>query len=325
MSKKILGIDVGNESVKLVLINGKRVEKVAVEAIPQNLVQNDRVVSVESMGEFINDMMHRNGIRCRNAAYVLPNENIFSRTITVPVMTVDQLKINLPYEFSDFITDELRKYVYDYAMLSDPSDGESDSMELMAVAAPLDLIEEVRTITKKAGLKLAKAAPTVCSYISLIRASGNSDREYCVIDLGYRSIRMHLYNSDRYIITRTLDIGLSGLDDIVAEFSNVDAHLAHFYIEKNYDDCQNHENCIRAYENITTELMRALNFFRFSNPDSELNDIWLCGGGASIDPLQEMIKSSLDLEVHNADELLPKGAGIKDSFRFLQAIGAAYD
>ena len=69
--------------------------------------------------------------------------------------------------------------------------------------------------------------------------------------------------------------------------------------------------------------MRALNFYRFSNPDSSLGDLWLCGGGAVIKPLADEIGDMLDLQLHPATELVPGGDGIESCNSFVQAIGIA--
>ncbi len=357
MAKKILGIDVGHDSLKLALINGKTVEKVVIEPIPLNLIQNNKVVSEESMGEFLRETMKKNGIRCNLAAYVFQNENIYSRTIKMPKMTADQLRVNLPYEFSDFISDEPQKYVYDYAMLPDSgastqdgagmgsgadslggadpfgSDGmmdteadqeaeaDKDSMSLMAVAVQKEILESVRRFVKKAGLKLVMAAPTMSSFIALIRANGDPEKEYCVLDLGHKAIRMHIFKGERYEVTRTLDVGLSVLDDVIAENLNVDVHLAHTYLLSNYENCQYSEYCKSAYDNITMELVRALNFYRFSNPDSNLEDVYLAGGGMQNDSLREVIRQSIDLNVHHARELLPPSMSAEGYSTFIQAIG----
>ena len=344
MAKKILGIDVGHDTLKLALINGKTVEKVVSAPLPLNLIQNNKVVSEEAMGEFLRDTMKENGIRCGLAAYVFQNENIYARIIKMPKMTADQLRVNLPYEFSDFISDEPQKYVYDYAMLpgeelrsSSPQDpnippdlaadtGEepeedTDSMSLMAVAVQKEILESVRRFTKKAGLKLVKAAPTMSAFISLIRENGDPDKEYCVLDLGHRAIRMHIFKGERYEVTRTLDVGLSVLDDVIAENLNVDVHLAHTYLLSNYENCQYSEYCRSAYDNITMELVRALNFYRFSNPDSNLEDVYLAGGGMQNDSLREVIRQSLDLNVHHARELLPPSMSREGISSFVQAIG----
>jgi type IV pilus assembly protein PilM len=203
-----------------------------------------------------------------------------------------------------------------------------NSMELLAAAAPKALIEECKEILRKAGLKLAKAAPTVSSYISLIRAfqkRGGGVKEYCILDLGYQSIRMYMFNGEQHVVTRNLESGLSGLDSVIADSYNVDVHLAHTYLITNYDDCQNSEVCRNAYGNIAVELMRALNFYRFSNPDSQLEDIWLCGGGAVIAPLRQAIADTLDMKVHQARELVPGGDRVDASYELVQAVGITMD
>ena len=334
MAKTILGIDIGYDSLKLALVSGKQVRKTAIVAMPKNLVREGRVVSTETMGELIRSSMKEHGIRCGQAAVALPNEAVFIRGVTMPLMTIDQLNYNLPFEFRDYITDELKDYLYDYAVLSiseDSPEGDSGGpvMELMAVAAPKSLIEETREMLHRAGLKLVKAAPTVCCYQALIRAretkNAEQPQEYCILDLGYQSIRMYMFRGDRHMVTRVLEIGMSSLDQVIAEAYSVDEHLAHAYLLSNYEDCQSKEYCTNAYGTITVELMRALNFYRFSNPDSHLEDIWICGGGACIRPLRQSISDTLDLHIHDASELIPGGATIEEDFALLQAIGITMD
>ena len=331
MAKTILGIDIGYDSLKLALVTGNRVKKTAVVPMPQKLVKEGRAVSPETMGELIRTTMKEHGIRCRSAALALPNETVFVRSVTMPRMSVDQLTYNLPFEFRDYITDEMKNYLFDYAMVSAPeqkTEGEGGSMELLAVAAPVSLIDESKALLRKAGLKLTKAAPALCSYISLIRrlgTGGQTPREFCILDLGYRSIRMYMFRGDKHVVTRVLEIGMSSLDDVLAEAYNVDVHLAHTYLLTNYDDCQNKDVCLNAYNNVAVELMRALNFYRFSNQESELNDVWLCGGGAVIPAMQTAIASALDMRIHQAAELVAGGRSVPACHQLIQAIGIAQD
>lgn len=55
--------------------------------------------------------MKENKIRCKEAAVVVSSGICFLRNVTMPEMTAEQLVYNLPYEFRDYITDELKKYV----------------------------------------------------------------------------------------------------------------------------------------------------------------------------------------------------------------------
>jgi type IV pilus assembly protein PilM len=268
-------------------------------------------------------------------------------------MTVDQLVYNLPFEFRDYITEELKDYVFDYAMISTPEEilqeeeetpegeqnqenaGEQDdeenmgtTMELLACAAPRSLVKESRDLLRKAGLRMAKAAPAVSAYTTLIRRLEKREEgygEYCILDLGYQAVRMYMFRGDRHIVTRNLEIGLSALDQALADAYNVDVHLAHTYLLNNFDNCQEKPACVGAYGNIAVELMRALNFYRFSNPDSQINDIWLCGGGAVIAPLRQAIADTLDLQIHQAADLVPGGDKLENCYELVQAIGVAMD
>ena len=346
MARTILGVDFGYDSLKLAVVNGKQVRKTAVVPMPNNLIREGRIVSSETMGELIRRTMKEHGIRCNQAAVALANETVFIRGVTMPLMTIDQLNYNLPFEFRDYITDEMKDYIFDYAVVSaeekHPDSGEGGEggesqeadnsgpvMELMAVAAPKSLIEETREALHRAGVKLVKAAPTVCAYQALIRATGGAEgetpQEYCILDLGYQAIRMYMFRGDRHMVTRVLELGMNSLDQVIAEAYSVDVHLAHTYLLNNYEDCQRKEYCMNAYGTITVELMRALNFYRFSNPDSHLEDIWICGGGACIQPLQQSIAETLDLRIHAAGELLPNGIALEEDYALLQAIGITMD
>lgn len=310
MGKKMLGVDIGYDCLKLALCKDGQIKKCAIEPMPENLIKGGRVISSESLGEAIRAAMKKHGIRSSRAALVLPNEMCYVRSVTMPPMNAEQLAFNLPYEFNDYITDELKDYTFDYAMISDPKTDPSAPMELMAVAIHTAILNEGRDYLNRAGLKLVKAAPVEYAYISLIRRlqrSRGAEGEYCILDLGFRAVRMFMYKGDRHIVTRVLEIGLSSLDSIIADTLNIDPHLAHTYLLSNHEDCQNQDYCVNAYNNIAVELMRALNFYRFSNRESELNDVWLCGGGASLPRLRQAIGESLGTTLHSIEELLPAG------------------
>lgn len=341
MAKAMVGVDIGYDSLKLALVSGDRVKKSAVVPMPQNLLREGRPTSPEGLGEVLRSALKQAGISCKSGALALPNDSVYIRNVTMPRMSADKLTVNLPYEFRDYITDELKDYVFDYAMITteeqlkappaplDENAPEVDdelagnSMELMAVAAPVSLIEEYREVFRKAGLKLEKAAPTVSCYQGLIRQLGleERDREFCILDLGYQAIRMYMFRGDTHIVTRVLEVGLSAIDQVIAEAESVDVHLAHTYLLTNHDNCQNAEHCISTYNNIAVELMRALNFYRFSNPDSQLDQIFLCGGGALIAPLREIISQTLDMRIRPAEDLVVGGAQMADCNALVQAVG----
>ena len=336
MAKTILGVDIGHDQLKLALVRGKQVLKTASAPMPENLLKEGRIASRETMGELIKATMKSGGIRAGHAALALPNQVVFVKNVEMPLMSVEQLEYNLPFEFNDYITGELKDYVFDYAVVSDPNaapkqeEGEDEpvkTLELMAVGTLREVLEDGKESLHKAGLKLTLTAPAISAYISLFRAIGDKlsmmTDEYCVLDLGYDSIRMYMFKGDRHVATRVLETGMSNLDNVLADAYGVDVHLAHTYLMSNFENCQQREECMNAYSNIAVELIRALNFYRFSNPDSALEHMWLCGGGAVIEPLAETISDMLNIQLHEASDLVPGGERIPECNSYIQAIGIA--
>lgn len=347
MAKTILGIDMGHDQLKLALVKGKHVLRTVSADMPENLMRENRITSRESMAEFLRSTMKQNRLRANHAGFVLANEAVFIKNVDIPPMSVEQLEYNLPFEFNDYITGDRREYVFDYAVVSDPVDAaaksaeaqdagegeeapieeEESTLSLMAVGVHRSMLEDARETLRKAGLRLTVTAPALSAYITLLRAQqeflSGFGEEYGILDLGHESIRMYMFRGDRHVATRVLEVGMSRLDDVLSEVFGVDVHLAHTYLMNNYENCQDREECVAAYESIAVELMRAMNFYRFSNPNSSLSDLWCCGGGAVIPALSQTIGDMLDIRLHPASELVPGGEDIEACNSYVQAIGIA--
>ena len=353
MAKSCLGIDIGKDQLKLVLMKGENIVKTASVQMPEGLLKDGRIVSVETTGELIRKTMKENKIRCKEAAVVVSSGICFLRNVTMPEMTAEQLVYNLPYEFRDYITDELKKYVFDYSWGSGeempkgkklkkaskkkkkeekPEEEENqkrNEMELLAAAAPLEVMEELRLMTRKAGLKLTFAAPEVSACENLLhyklRNEQDKDKEYGILDLGSTSSRLFIFKGDRHQVTRVIERGMEQVEELLADTFHIDIHLAHTWLLANHEDCIHSEVCQDAFSQISVELMRALNFYQFSNPDSRLEDIYICGGGASIATMRQSLEENLDVKIHEAGELLERmnGSGDEASSLWMLAAGTA--
>ena len=350
MAKSCLGIDIGKDQLKLVLMKGENIVKTASVQMPEGLLKDGRIVSVETTGELIRKTMKENKIRCKEAAVVVSSGICFLRNVTMPEMTAEQLVYNLPYEFRDYITDELKKYVFDYSWGSGeempkgkklkkaskkkkkeekPEEEENqkrNEMELLAAAAPL---EELRLMTRKAGLKLTFAAPEVSACENLLhyklRNEQDKNKEYGILDLGSTSSRLFIFKGDRHQVTRVIERGMEQVEELLADNFHIDIHLAHTWLLANHEDCIHSEVCQDAFSQISVELMRALNFYQFSNPESRLEDIYICGGGASIATMRQSLEENLDVKIHEAGELLERmnGSGDEASSLWMLAAGTA--
>lgn len=326
MAKTCLGIDIGREQLKLVLMKGETIQKSVSVQMPDGLFKDGRIVSVESTGELIRQTMKENKIRCTDAAVVIPYAASYLRNVAMPKMTPEQMMYNLPYEFRDYISDELKKYAFDYIQYKKTEEEEND---VLAIAVPLETLEDLRLATRKAGLRLRMAAPEVSACEALLyrylskHPESDQEKEYGILDLGSNSSRLMIFKGYRHQVTRTVEQGMDRVEELLADHYHIDIHLAHAWLLSNHEDCVNSEVCQDAFSQISVEIMRALNFYQFSNPGSQLEEIWVGGSSVATEAMKDRLRENVDVNILDASELLEGMANGKadlDSVCF-QAVG----
>lgn len=303
-----VGFDIGNHAVHIAVRKGDAIVRSLSERLPEGLVLNGRVTSVEAMGDFLKDVRRKNKIRVKNAALVIPAGLCYCRRFNIAAMNRDQLLFNLPYEFHDYITDDKRNYFFDYAVIDVIKDEEGTPKEydIIAAATRKDLIADYQRLFRKAGFKLKTAIPDELAYINLLRRSGGKDHSHGILDIGHNAVRMFLFQGDRFDSVRVLDYGCNALDTAIAEYFGVeDRFVAASYRETNFEGANELPACRDIYAAMAIEVLKAINFYRF-NGGKPLEHLHCCGGGVKNEELMRMLRNNLPLKVTDLREFLGK-------------------
>ena len=120
--KNCLGIEIGHYRIKIAYAEKGELKEFISERVRGN--GSDRYA--RQCADLIKDLLKEYAIRCRNVVFVIRQEDVYVRRFEMPLMTEEQLRLNLPYEFHDYIGDEMDKYVFDYAMIHDESERTMD-------------------------------------------------------------------------------------------------------------------------------------------------------------------------------------------------------
>ena len=312
MAGSYIGIDIGNDSCKLALREGGQI-RIETGQLPDNLVSEGRVVAPQTMGEFLKTMRKERNINVKNAVLALDEQLLFFRHISMPPMSVGELQLNLPYEFRDFIEGDPQGYTYDYMLdeMLTSETGEIESMELYAAAIEKEFVDERAVLLKHAGFKLRQAIPVPVALGGLLKRYYNAHPEHsadsiAIIDLGYSGVQATFFHGLKYQSSKHIDMGCREIDEAVAYVKNVDPHVARSYKLNNYEGVLDEPDCISIYEQLCVEITKVINFYNFSNRESDVSSIFLMGGGAAIQPLEKAIRESFDIEVAGIEALLPQ-------------------
>ena len=315
MAKNILGIEFGSNRIKISEVkNGDLINFVMTE-MPENIVYNGEIVAWDALSDFLADVLKTNRLNAKNVALVIPDSLTFTRRLSVPLMSDAQLKVNLPYEFRDFISDDKDAYIYDYAVVGIEQD-ETDTdvgLEVIAVAVRKELMERYKALFKGLRMKLVMAAPQCLAYSALVRKLNPemADRDFIILDLGHTATRINIFSDGIFDTTRTIENGCGTLIRRVSELIGCDTHLARMHLIQNTDGVMDSAEIRDICGEIAVDVMRAVNYYTYEKRDNSLDTIYLCGGGALIPQLQKELKDSVPLNVAMLSDITADNSNVE--------------
>ncbi len=317
----MIGIEFGSSTMKFAVSVGGVIKKMAVQRMPEDLIREGRVTSPVAMVDFIKSTMKEHGIRGGNCAMVLPPKLVIAHHVTMPVMSENELALNLPFEFRDFVGKDGAKYSYDYSVMKI----EDNVMHLYAAAVPKDVVEDYYGILKRAGLTLKLAMPAEMAWQNLVERNPNLPSHLCIVDIGHNTTRVNIFANGNFIMGKDIEYAGSLVDETIAATQKIDAYAARLRKEADMNKVLSSDELVGAYQTIATEVMKTLSFYAYSNPDgAELAHMYYCGGSSVIEPLRVALLKNTDMTLHRPFRLVNmEGVAIDDALYCTLAAGAA--
>lgn len=313
MASSYVGMDIGTGSIKLAYREGGEIRLVS-RALPEHLIGESGVVAPETLTSIVAQMRKDEHVKPRDVVMVLGDNVTFFRHVTLPPMTDSELKLNLPYEFRDFIDEDPGSYVYDYAVDEVPlkDDGTPERLELYAAAASRKLVEDRADMFRKAGYRLKITIPSQMAYTRLLtgyleRYPEEDGLHQVFIDIGYERVSVHLFHGSKYMASKTIDFGCRDLDMAIADLKGVDRHVASTYKQSNFEDVLNSPECEAFYDRLCFEISKIINFYNFSNND-DVERMYLLGGGVEIPQLMDVVTRSFPMPLETVIMVMPPEA-----------------
>ena len=309
MGKTRLGFDVGSSSLKVAVLRGNetRVEEVR---LPENMVDGTgQIILPHAFAQFLKQTRKELALPRGPAALALPPSQTICRLVTMPRMTTEQLLLNLPYEFSDFIQGVADQYHCDYAVCaSAEGDDETQGVPMMAAAAAKQALAGYTQMFRQAGLRLKTVLPQEMALIQLCQTRGAGAEEFCFVDLGHQFTRITVVWRDRIQATRQIALGGRNLDTIVANELGVDPFLSNTYKASNFQNVLTLPAVVEVCDRIAVEILKVINFYQFTYRSSSLSGVYLVGGGAAMPLLRQSIENTVGLPLLDPADLLPEAA-----------------
>ncbi len=307
MGKTRLGFDIGSSSLKIAVLRGNEI-RIEEARLPENMVDGTgQIVLPHAFAQFMRQTRKELSLPRGQAALALPPSQVICRLVTMPRMTTEQLMLNLPYEFSDFIQGVADQYHCDYAVcVSAEEDDEAQGVPMMAAVAAKQTLAEYTRMFAQAGFRLKTVLPQEMTLIQLCQTRGAGADDFCFVDLGHQFTRITVVWRDRIQATRQIALGGRNLDTVVANELGVDPFLSNTYKASNFQNVLTLPAVAEVCDRIAVEILKVINFYQFTYRSSSLSGIYLVGGGASMDLLRRSIENTVGLPLLDPADLLPE-------------------
>ncbi|MGI6089896.1 MAG: pilus assembly protein PilM [Saccharofermentanales bacterium] len=326
MAKNYIGIEIGNGIATM--YQGGNKGRILVSRLPENLVDGGEIISPNFLSQFLKKMKKEGRFSGKACALILPEYSTYFRSLEMPPISEKQLRLNLPYEFRDFVGNESINYNYDYAVegYATDEDGKVTAISLLAAAASKTTIKEYEALLYRAGFRLKVALPREMALLNLVRKAiergARSDRTFIIIDVGFASTRVYIFQGEDLKATKTIEMGCRDVDSVIADYYNIDVYLAASYRETDHEGILESDVCQAVYNRISLEVMKAINFFKYENQQSEFEDCFICGDCSDTEALVNNMLAYVQLNRANLDVILPEECrGLSDAPRALMSIG----
>jgi type IV pilus assembly protein PilM len=300
----LVGIDISSSAVKVLELSKDgeqyRVERYAVEPLPQNAVVEHAITEVEQVADAVDRAVKRSGTRLKNAAVAVPAANVITKIIKMPANLTDQdRQTQIEMEADHYIPYPLDEVNLDYQVL-DAQEPNAAEVDVIMAACRKEVVDDYLAVIQGRGL-----SPTVVdietyamehSYelIANHMPGGGMEKAVAILDVGATTTTINVMHNNRSVYTRHHAFGGRQLTEEIQRrygLSYEEAGLAKKQggLPDNYQT-----DVLRPFmEAMCQEIMRALQFFYSSSPFNNVDQLLLAGGCSQIPGIDELVAARI--------------------------------
>lgn len=151
-----IGIDIGTTSIKMVELvpsghdKWKLLTAVAMPSVEGGVLANQN--NLAAFSQSIVKIRKEAGIKCQRVIVALPEEQVSSHIVELPVMSEGEVKQALQWQVEQYIPIPEDRAVWSYQVIR--KDQSAGGMEVLLVAAAKNLVNAYITILEQAGLEI---------------------------------------------------------------------------------------------------------------------------------------------------------------------------
>ena len=318
--KKMLGVDVGTSSIKIVEISrwggGKTLEnygEVASTALYKEPVKTfergSYLLSDFFVSRAVTAILQEAKIKTKEAIFSIPDFSTFCTSMELPPMTEKEIQQAVYYTAPQHIPLSITETTLDWKVVSGTPGDKNSSLKILLIAIPNQVVQGYQKIAREAGLELyALEAETLAITRALVK---DKKKIICLMDIGVQSTTVNIV--DKGILKKSYSFSFA---------SNQLTYAVSSALGLNYQEAEelkNKQGLISLNADLTKTLyllidplllqIRKVSRDFYQEEGKDIEEIYLTGGTANLPGLREYFQETLkkNVEIPNcfSDLLYP--------------------
>lgn len=301
---RIMGIEIGNSSIKIVetIRKGRTqtIQKASLIPVPKACIQNGVIGQIDPIQKVIKEELKRKKYKAKKVVCVIQSSQIIIRSVEVEKYPKKAIRQLLEIKAEDFLPIEQGAYQIDFKILEEREEEGVLKNKLLLVAAPhtmllpiLALIKNLRLIPIRISIPSEGLENIFNTYPLKFEEQLGS---IMVLDIGGSSTAVTIITHGKVCLTRLIEYGVEDLKRFIKKEQK--------QLEKESDKTyREHIMSAQMEYHIVSELERILKFYYSNNREHVIHKIYTMGGGANIKEIEEHIKNALNLPIEKLNYL----------------------
>ena len=306
--KKMLGIDIGTASIKVVEISrwgsgytlenyGEIKSSLIFKEAPTSSEKSSTLLSTEFVAKGIKGILEEARIKTREVIFSIPDFSTFCTSFEIPPMPENEIAGAIGYNASQYVTLPISEVTLDWKIISNPTADKNAPLKVFLIAIPNQVIKEYQQLAALAGLELyALEAEALGITRALVK---NNKKTLCLMDIGVQSSTVNIVDGGFLRKSYSFNFYSSKLAQVVASALGIDPAKA--------EEIKNKEGILSNRQGVADALrllidplaveIRNISAEFVQSEQKEVQEIYLTGGTANMPGLKEYFAENLKKNV----------------------------
>jgi type IV pilus assembly protein PilM len=334
LTGKVISLDIGNRNMHLVQGRAKgnvaEIEICAQARTPDGSVRDGQIIDLPALSKALRELVRSSKASADRAIVVVKSTSIINREITIPVVKPEDLRQAVIFEMEQYVPNIGNDYAMEFVIADRMTAGGGDQYKLRVNAVPRPMVAIYSDLLKEAGLKpvvMDTAANALSKMVTrnrklaantngLTSEATGADSPWtwskaAFIDMGYEGTEINIFNEDKLVFSRLLQIGSRSMDAELLTALQVDptaleARKTAADIEQTSGGGEEEDlnSVVRAHlQRWAGEIQTILQFYAGRAGDSRPEVFYLHGGNPAIGSLCPFFASVLGAPVFRIESL----------------------